>query len=253
MGRLDDRIIIVTGGALGIGRAYASGFVQEGGKVVVVDINAAAADQAASELIAEGGEAIAVAADVADARQTEEMARITLERFGRIDGLVNNAALGGMRMKQAYTPIEEIDPEVWDRVITVNLRGTYLCLRAVLPHMKDQNYGKILNISSATFFYGREDFSHYVASKGGVIGLTRSVARETGDFNITVNSIAPGLTASETDETPMSKYEARVPHRAIKRVEIPEDLIGAAVYFMSADSDFMTGQTLVVDGGIAMW
>ena len=119
--------------------------------------------------------------------------------------------------------------------------------------MKSQNYGKIVNVSSGTFFNGREHISHYVASKGGVIGLTRSVARETGAFNITVNSIAPGLTASETEETPMSRYEARVPNRAIKRVEVPEDLVGAAIYFMSADSDFMTGQTLVVDGGVAMW
>ena len=252
MGRLDDRVIIVTGGALGIGRAYASGFVREGAKVVVADINASAAERAAGELIGEGGDALAIATDVADADQTETMARLTLERFGRIDGLVNNAAIA-IRMKHVNAPIEEIEPDEWDRLIAVNLRGTYLCLRAVLPHMKSQNYGKIVNVSSGTFFNGREHISHYVASKGGVIGLTRSVARETGAFNITVNSIAPGLTASETEETPMSRYEARVPNRAIKRVEVPEDLVGAAIYFMSADSDFMTGQTLVVDGGVAMW
>ena len=149
-------------------------------------------------------------------------------------------------------PLEELPIDEWDRVIAVNLRGPFLCCRAVLPHMKAQGYGKILNIASGTFFNGRPNISNYVASKGGVIGMTRSLSRETGEYGITVNCIAPGLTASETDETPGSVWELRVPERAIKRVETPEDLVGAAIYFMSADSDFMTGQTVVIDGGIAI-
>lgn len=252
MGRLNDRVIIVTGGAQGIGRAFASGFVREGARVVIADINAEATQKAAKELEAEGGEALGVPTNVADVAATEAMAKATLDRFGRIDGLVNNAAIA-IRVKHVNAPLEEIPPEEFDRVIAVNLRGPYLCCRAVLPHMKQNGYGKIVNISSGTFFNGREHISHYVASKGGVIGMTRSLAREAGDFGITVNSIAPGLTASETEETPMERYESRIPNRAIKRVETPEDLVGACLFLMSPESDFMSGQTIVVDGGVAMW
>ncbi len=251
MGRLDDRSIIITGGAAGIGRAYATGFVQEGASVVIADIDGAGAEKAARELEAEGGKALAVTVDVSDVQATEAMTKATLDRFGRVDGLVNNAAIA-IRIKHTNAPLEELPIEEWDRVIAVNLRGPFLCCRAVLPHMKAQGYGKILNIASGTFFNGRPNISNYVASKGGVIGMTRSLSRETGEYGITVNCIAPGLTASETDETPDSVWELRVPERAIKRVETPEDLVGAAIYFMSADSDFMTGQTVVIDGGIAI-
>ena len=251
MGRLDDRTIIITGGAAGIGRAYATGFVREGASVVIADIDGAGAERAARELEAEGGRALAVTADVSDVQATEDMTNATLDRFGRVDGLVNNAAIA-IRIKHTNAPLEELPIEEWDRVIAVNLRGPFLCCRAVLPHMKAQGYGKILNIASGTFFNGRPNISNYVASKGGVIGMTRSLSRETGEYGITVNCIAPGLTASETDETPDSVWELRVPERAIKRVETPEDLVGAAIYFMSSDSDFMTGQTVVIDGGIAI-
>ena len=252
MGRLDDRVIVVTGGALGIGRAFCSRFAQEGARLVIADIDGPAGERAAAELAAEGGQALAVTTDVADVAATEAMAAAAIERFGRIDGLVNNAAIA-IRIKHVSAPLEDLPVEQWDRVMAVNLRGPYLCCRAVLPHMKRRGYGKILNISSGTFFKGRPNIADYVASKGGVIGMTRTLARETGEHGITVNSIAPGLTASETEETPMSRYEERVPERAIKRIEVPEDLAGAAVFFMSADSDFMTGQTVVIDGGIAMY
>ena len=249
--RLDGRTIIITGGGAGIGRAYATGFVQQGAHVVIADIDAVSAENAARELEANGGTALALTVDVSDLHATEQMAKATLERFGRIDGLVNNAAIA-IRIKHTNAPLENLPVEEWDRVIAVNLRGPYLCCRAVLPQMKAQRYGKILNISSGTFFNGRPNISNYVASKGGVIGLTRSLARETGEYNITVNCIAPGLTASETDETPDKVWARRTPERSIKRVETPEDLVGAATYFMSEDSDFMTGQTVVIDGGIAI-
>jgi len=250
MGRLDGRVIIVTGGALGIGRAYCDGFAGEGAKVVIADIDGPAGVRAAAELAEGGADALAVTTDVADQASTENMARATLERFGRIDGLVNNAAIA-IRVPKIEGPIEEITVEDWDRVMGVNLRGTFLCCRAVISHMKEREYGKIINISSSTFFSGRTN-AHYVASKGGVIAFTRVLAREVGDWNITVNSIAPGLTASETEKTPMERYEVRVPHRAIKRVEQPEDLVGAAIFLMSSESDFMSGQTMAVDGGAVM-
>ena len=252
MGRLDDRVIIVTGGALGIGRAYCEGFAREGAKVVIADIDGPAAIRAAAELAEGGADALAITTDVADQASTEEMARATLERFGRIDGLVNNAAIA-IRLPKIEGPIEEITVEDWDRVMGVNLRGTFLCCRAVIGHMKERKYGKIINISSSTFFSGGGgNNAQYVASKGGVIAFTRVLAREVGDWNITVNSIAPGLTASETENTPMERYEVRVPHRAIKRVEQPEDLVGAAIFLMSSESDFMSGQTMAVDGGAVM-
>jgi 3-oxoacyl-[acyl-carrier protein] reductase len=250
MGRLDGRVIIVTGGALGIGRAYCGGFAREGAKVVIADIDGPAGVRAAAELAEGGADALAVTTDVADQASTENMARATQERFGRIDGLVNNAAIA-IRVPKIEGPIEEITVEDWDRVMGVNLRGTFLCCRAVIGHMKEREYGKIINISSSTFFSGRTT-AHYVASKGGVIAFTRVLAREVGDWNITVNSIAPGLTASETEKTPMERYEVRVPHRAIKRVEQPEDLVGAAIFLMSSESDFMSGQTMAVDGGAVM-
>ena len=153
MGRLDDRVIIVTGGALGIGRAYCEGFAREGAKVVIADIDGPAAIRAAAELAEGGADALAITTDVADQASTEEMARATLERFGRIDGLVNNAAIA-IRLPKIEGPIEEITVEDWDRVMGVNLRGTFLCCRAVIGHMKERKYGKIINISSSTFFSG---------------------------------------------------------------------------------------------------
>ena len=250
MGRLDDRVIIVTGGANGIGRAYADGFVREGAKVVIADIDEPAARTAAREIEAGGGDALALNVDVADVASTEAMASAALDRFGRIDGLVNNAAIA-IRVKHVNAPMEELPVEEWDRVIAVNLRGPFLCCRAVLPIMKKAKYGKIVNIASGTFFKGTPFISNYVASKGGVVGITRSLAREGGDFGITVNCIAPGLTNSD-EAMPDAHWEIRVPERAIKRVEVPEDLVGAAIFFMSADSDFMTGQTIIIDGGIAI-
>ncbi|MCY4583228.1 MAG: SDR family oxidoreductase, partial [Chloroflexi bacterium] len=180
---------------------------------------------------------------------TEAMAQAALEKWGRIDGLVNNAAVF-QRPQITRGTVEEISAEEWDRVMAVNVRGPFLCCRAVLPHMKARGYGKIVNISSGTFFSGRSS-TQYVASKGAVVGMTRTLSREVGDFGITVNSIAPGSTASDP-ERDESNYQGRVPDRSIKRVERPEDLAGAGVFLMSSDSDFMTGQTMIVDGGAAL-
>jgi NAD(P)-dependent dehydrogenase (short-subunit alcohol dehydrogenase family) len=253
MGRLSDRVIIVTGGAQGLGRAYCEGFAREGAKVVVADLDEARAAELVRVLDKDGCEALAIRVDVAAAADAERMAQATLDRFGRIDGLINNAALF-QRPAMSRVPFEQIPLEEWDRLMAVNLRGIFLCCRAVVPVMKRQRYGKIVNISSGTVFYGAPNAAHYVTSKAGVIGLTRALARELGDHQITVNAIAPGLVISmdEIDPARDAQNRQRLQARSIKRTQVPADVVGAAIFLSSAESDFITGQTLVVDGGAQM-
>ena len=181
------------------------------------------------------------------------MVDATLGRFGRVDGLVNNAAIY-QRPAMSRVPFEDIPLEEWDRLMAVNLRGPFLCARAVSPHMKAQRYGKIVNIASGTAYYGPPRLAHYVTSKAGVIGLTRVLARELGDYGICVNTIAPGFTQSldEPGEAFLQALEQRAQQRALKRIQEPNDLVGAIVFFCSEDSDFITGQVLVLDGGATM-
>jgi 3-oxoacyl-[acyl-carrier protein] reductase len=253
MGRLEERVIIVTGGAHGLGRAYCEGLTREGARVVVADIDGRGAETVAETLSAGGHEALAVQVDVAQAEATDHMAQVALARFGHLDGLINNAALY-QRPAMSRVPFEQISVEEWDRLMAVNLRGLFLCCRAVVPHMKQQRRGKIVNISSGTVFYGAPLMAHYVTSKAGVIGLTRSLARELGEYHINVNAIAPGLTMSmeEESEGRTAQSQQRLQARALKRAEVPQDLVGTVVFLCSSDSDFMTGQTLVVDGGAQM-
>lgn len=253
MARLQDRVIIVTGGAHGIGRAYCDGLAREGARVVVADIDGVGAEAAVKALSTAGYEAMAVATDVSQPEATERMARVTVERFGRIDGLINNAALF-QRPAMSRVPFEQISVEEWDRLMAVNVRGVFLCCRAVVPYMKQQRRGKIVNISSGTVFHGSPLVAHYVTSKAGVIGFTRSLARELGEYNINVNAVAPGLTLSMESESEgrLTQNQQRVQARALKRTEVPQDLVGTIVFLCSTESDFMTGQTLVVDGGAQM-
>jgi len=253
MDRLRDRVIIVTGGAHGIGRAYCEGLSAEGARVVVADLDGPAAEELARALGKNGQDALAVTTDVSQPEATERMTAAAVERFGRIDGLINNAALF-QRPAMSRVPFERIPLEEWDRLMAVNLRGIFLCCRAVVPHMKQRRHGKIVNISSGTVFYGATLAAHYVASKAGVIGLTRSLARELGEYDINVNAIAPGLTISMDEVEPGrdALNRQRLQARSLKRTEHPQDLVGAAVFLCSADSDFITGQTLVVDGGAQM-
>src|SRR5262245_41672965 len=253
MGRLEERVIIVTGGAHGIGRAYCEGLAREAARVVVADLDGRGAETVAAALSAGGQETLAVPVDVAQAEATERLAQAALARLGRIDGLLNNAALF-QRPAMSRVPFEQIPVEEWDRLMAVNLRGLFLCCRAVVPHMKQQRRGKMVNISSGTVFYGAPNAAHYVTSKAGVIGLTRALARELGEYNITVNAIAPGLTISmdEVDPARDAQNQQRLQARSIKRTEVPQDIVGAAVFLCTAESDFITGQTLVVDGGAQM-
>ncbi|MFC2069786.1 SDR family NAD(P)-dependent oxidoreductase [Chloroflexota bacterium] len=250
--RLKDKVAVITGGALGIGRAYALGFAGEGAKVAVADINYTAAEEVVNTLTEQGTEALAIETDVSSVTNTEEMVGKTLESFGRIDILVNNAARYH-RPAVNRAPVWELDPEEWEGVIKVNLTGVFLCCRAVLPGMIKQKSGKIINIASSLAFSGAPIFSHYSASKGGVITFTRALAREVGEYNINVNSLCPGFTLSrDPDSISERARQFEVSDRILKRPEYPKDLVGAAIYLASADSDFMTGQALVVDGGIIL-
>jgi NAD(P)-dependent dehydrogenase (short-subunit alcohol dehydrogenase family) len=251
-GRVEDRVCIVTGAAQGIGATYAKSLAAEGAKLVVSDIDDATATADAIE--AAGGEALALRNDVSDWSSCEEMVAKTVERFGRVDVLVNNAAIFG---KLDRASIEEIAPELFDRVLRVNVGGTFLCTRAVVPAMKARGYGKIVNISTSRIFAGLPFYVHYDASKGAVFGMTRAMAKELGEHGIRVNAIAPGSTMSENVKARTDWRDggpaAKLAGRSLKRLQEPEDLIGTCIFLASAESDFVTGQTLVVDGGGAMW
>ena len=251
--RLEGRVAIVTGAGHGIGKAYARRLAEEGASVVIAEIDAAAAERVAAELARAGHAALALRTDVSDEASTGEMARRTLERFGRIDVLVNNAAIFAT-VPMSRAPFDQIDPAEWDRMMAVNLRGTWLACRAVVPQMRSQRYGKIINVSSGTALKGAAGRIHYVASKAGILGFTRTLAMEVGKDNICVNCVAPGSTlAEENPEEALLKYrQAAAATRALARVQTPEDLVGAVAFFACADSDFITGQTLVVDGGACM-
>jgi NAD(P)-dependent dehydrogenase (short-subunit alcohol dehydrogenase family) len=247
--RLKDKVAIVTGAAGGLGRAYSLRFAQEGARVTVCDI--LDCTETVRQIEASGGQALALQTDVSSEESTLEMARKTVESFGKTDILVNNAAVYGTVRRKAFT---EITVDEWDRLMAVNLKGIWLCCKAVFPYMKEQGKGKIVNISSSVPFAGVPYFLHYTTSKGGVIGLTRALARELGQYNINVNAIAPGLTMTEAGMSvnPKDRFDKVVEMQSIKRPEQPEDLVGAMLFLASEESDFITGQTILVDGGGSM-
>jgi NAD(P)-dependent dehydrogenase (short-subunit alcohol dehydrogenase family) len=250
VGRLSGRSVIVTGAAQGIGAAYAKAIAAEGGRVTVSDI--LAPDVTVNAIRESGGEAIGVVCNIVDTEAVARMVAITEEAFGSVQGLVNNAALFATLPKQ---PFEEIDSADFDKVMTVNVRGTFECIKAVMPAMRRRGYGKIVNIASGTVFKGAPSMLAYVTSKGAVVAMTRAVAREVGGVGVRVNCLAPGLTMSEgiaSNEAFVKRGSSTVASRCIQRHQLPEDLTGSVVYLLSADSDFMSGQTIVVDGGAVM-
>ena len=251
MSKVIEKVVVITGAAQGIGARLAHDFAKAGAKVVLTDI--VSCDTAVESIVGEGLEAFGIKADITVTENLNEVVTACESRFGPVDVLINNASLfSALRVK----PFEEIDESEWDRVMRVNVRGTFQAIKAIVPSMERAGTGKIINISSGTFFYGPPGLMHYVASKGAIVAMTRSLARELGDRHICVNAIAPGLTMSEGVEGHPDLIHGRGPTvatRAIKRDMLPEDLSGVALFLASSDSDFMTGQLLNVDGGKIMY
>lgn len=247
MGRLDGKTALITGAGRGIGAVMAKRMAQEGANVVVTDV--LDTETTVEAIIAAGGSAIGMSVDVTSDDNLAAVVETTEKTFGSLDILVNNASIFAALQPK---PFMQIDNDEFDKVMTVNARGVHQATRAVVPAMLRAGGGKIVNIASGTFYYGPPGLSHYTASKGAVIALTRCHGRELGDKNIQVNAIAPGLTESEALQGNAGFDPARGPtvqSRSIKREMLPEDLLGSLMYLITTDSDFVTGQTLNVDGG----
>jgi NAD(P)-dependent dehydrogenase (short-subunit alcohol dehydrogenase family) len=249
--RLSGKVAIVTGAGSGIGKALATRLADDGASVVVADV--AKFDLAAAEIAkATGARTLGLQIDVSSEADVARMATETVQAFGRIDILVNNAAIfSSIKLK----PFEQIEVAEWRKVMDVNILGVALCCRACVPHMRKAGGGRIINLASGAPIKGVPLFLHYISSKGAVIAMTRGLARELGKDGITVNTLAPGFTLSENvakDPTHVKQGEVTRMTRAIQRDETPEDLVGTVSFLASADAAFMTGQTLVVDGGSAM-
>ena len=246
--RCSGKVAIVTGGAMGIGRAVAEGLLAEGANVVIAD--RAGAAEAAKALDNAGNAVVGVACDVSSRDDTETMADAALEAFGRIDVLVNNA---GIYSSLKTGPFEDLDIEEWRRVLDVNVIGQAMATRAVVPAMRRQGGGSVVNFSSGTPFKGVPFLLHYVASKGAVNAMTRALAKELGGAGIRVNAVAPGFTLSDgvlANPHQLEKLrDISLQARVIQRDQHPADIVGAVVFFASGDSGFVTGQTLVVDAG----
>ena len=248
--RLHNKVVVITGAAHGIGRAYARRFAEEGAQVVVADIDGQGGHTVAQALADTGFSAWARATDVRNYSDVQGLMRTTAEKFGRIDVLLNNAAIY-VTSKLWKGAVEDLELAEWDRVIETNLKGVFLCCKAAIPFMKRQRSGKIINVASGTFFSGSGNMPHYTTAKGGVIALTRVMARQLGEWGINVNCLTPGSTMSEdsvTDDV-LKRREGSMDKRAFRRVETPADIVGTAVLLASSDSDFITGQLLVVEGG----
>jgi NAD(P)-dependent dehydrogenase (short-subunit alcohol dehydrogenase family) len=253
MKRLENHVALITGGGRGIGKAIAARLYAEGASVAICGTTLDVLKTTAKEI---GADVLPLICDVSAADQVGAMLDQIRERFGKIDILVNNAAvmLRHIGIERAARPFYELDESDWDHVMNVNLKGVWLCSRGVFPDMRSQNWGRIINISSDTVYIGRGNGVQYISSKAGVVGLTRGLAFEAGRFGITVNAISPGLTQSETvqehDFAEMSEQLAQ--NSAIPRLEYPEDLAGTAAWLASDDAAFVTGQNISVSGGLAL-
>ena len=244
MGEFDGRVVVVTGGGIGLGEAFSRGFAEAGAQVVVADIADEAAQGVAGEI-----NGFAVHTDVSDESSTKAMAKAAHDKYGRIDILINNAALWTAILPMK--PWDEIPVEEWDRVMAVNVKGYFLAARAVFPYMQEKGWGRIVNLSSNTALSGVPGILHYVTSKGAAIGFTRALAREVGGDGITVNAITPGLTSTEGVKAHYSNelLESRITARSIHRQQQPEDLVGAVMFLASDAAGFITGAVFPVDGG----
>ncbi len=246
---LDGKVAIVTGAGAGIGAGVADLFCKQGAHVFLSDIDQAAVEHKASSLQSDGGSAFPFTADVRDREAITQIVQSAVTKFGRIDILINNA---GVYPRQAFLDMTE---EQWDTIQDINVKGAFHCTKLVLPHMVQQRSGAIVNISSVTFFLGMKQLTHYVASKGAIIGFTRSLARELGEYNIHVNCITPGAVETEGEKAVATKEQvaALVEGQSLKRRIIPEDIARVCLFLSTDLSSGMTGQTLNVDGGWVMY
>ena len=246
--RFKDKVVIITGAGQGIGKVYAEKFAEEGAKVVIAEYNEVTGKKAADEIAGRGYEAWFLKTDVSDEQNTQAMAKGTIDKYGRIDILINNAAIFATL---GFKPYDQIPVEEWDRVMTVNLRGLWLCCKAVVPFMKEQKKGKIINTSSSAWDTGRPLYLHYITSKAGIVGFTRGLAREVGDWNINVNcvSYAGIVTEIERESFPPEAQKMVMGQQCIKRPPVPEELAGTVMFLASEDSDFLSGQTIHPNGG----
>lgn len=246
--RLRDKVAVVTGAAQGIGRAIAACFLNEGAAVAIADVDADKARETAAALGGAGRQTLPVFVDTKEPASVQDMARTVGRSWEKIDILVNNAALFTSLTRK---PFWQISPEEWDEVLAVNLKGPFLCAQAVLPYMRPQGRGKIINIATVGIFSADNQLMHYNSSKMGLIGLTRTLARELGEFGICVNAVAPGATASENVRRVSSEDRllAKAASRCLRRIETPDDITGTVLFLASTDADFVTGQLVVVDGG----
>ncbi|HVZ53653.1 MAG TPA: 3-oxoacyl-ACP reductase family protein [Pseudolabrys sp.] len=246
---LKERVVIITGAGQGIGRVFAKAFASAGARVVVAELNESKAEAVAEEILKADGEVLAVTTDVADPASIAEMIEVVEDEWGRIDVLINNA---GIFSSLEMRPFDQIPLDEWEHVLRVNLTGPFLCARAVLPAMRRAKWGRIINIASGAVRLGRPNYLHYIATKSALMGMSLSMARELGADGITVNAILPGATFTEIERktvTPEQKQRI-VAMQCIPRAEVPEDLVGAALFLASEASAFITGQSINLDGGV---
>lgn len=243
-------VAIVTGGGQGLGRAYCHELARQGASVVVADLRAEAAERVAQEVCDSGDRALAVQVDVASRSSVSALIEQVVSSLGPPRVLVNNAAVFSTLQMRPFT---EIPDDEWDLVMAVNVRGAFNCCRAVVPLMAQGGYGKIINVSSAIIWLGRPLYLHYVTSKAALVGMTRALATEVGPMGVRVNAITPGSTQTEIERASITSAQrsSMAASTPLRRGEVPSDLVGTVVFLASPESDFITGQTINVDGGLS--
>jgi len=245
--RINEKVAIVTGGAQGIGQGICLRLAEEGARVAIFDINLDEAKKTAQEIERAGGTALAIKVDITKPAEIEAAVKQVLSKFGQIDILVNNAGIS------LVSKVADMTDDIWDRVNDVNLKAVFLCCRAVIPHMKERKYGKIVNIASVLALRGSAYYAHYGATKAGVVAFTQGLAVELGPRNINVNAVGPGVI-----DTPMADHDVapevrqrlqkRIP---LRRIGVPQDIADAALFFASDEASYITGQCLYVCGGLS--